>query len=108
MDTKSPDDTKEAWAGIGSITSPMSLLNGWMIGGAASRVDPEATAVGARAVGFELRLVAVWRPDDPEPERHRAWVQQGWESLQQYSTGQYASFLSDDGPAGVRRLGPPD
>lgn len=86
----------------GSITSPMSLLNGWMIGGAASRVDPEATAVGARAVGFELRLVAVWRPDDPEPERHRAWVQQGWESLQQYSTGQYASFLSDEGPAGVR------
>ena len=86
----------------GSITSPLSLLNGWMIGGAVSRVDPAATAVGARAVGFELRLVAVWRPEDPEPERHRAWVQQGWESLQQYSTGQYASFLSDEGPAGVR------
>ena len=47
-----------------SITSPFSLLNGWVIGGAVSRVDPEATAVGAREVGFELTLVAVWPPGD--------------------------------------------
>ena len=34
------------------------------IGGAVSRVAPDATAVGPRAPGFELRLIANWRPGD--------------------------------------------
>jgi hypothetical protein len=88
---------------VGSITSPFSLLNGWAIGGAASRVAAGATAVGAREVGFELRLVAVWRPGDPDGERHTAWVRDGWEALRPHGAGrQYATFLSDEGPAGVR------
>jgi hypothetical protein len=86
----------------GSITSPLSLLNGWVIGGAVSRVAPEATAVGAREVGFELRLVAVWRPGDAQAERHTQWVRDGWQALRPHSAGQYASFLSDEGPAGVQ------
>jgi FAD/FMN-containing dehydrogenase len=88
---------------VRSITSPLSLLNGWMIGGAVSRVDPAATAVGGREVGFELRVIAVWRPDDPDPERHTTWVREGWRTLRAHSTGrQYATFLSDEGIAGVR------
>ena len=84
-------------------TSPFSLLNGWAIGGAASRVAAAATAVGAREVGFELRLIAAWPPGDPEGERHRAWVRDGWKSLREHTDGrQYATFLSDEGPAGVR------
>ena len=84
-------------------TSPFSLLNGWAIGGAASRVAADATAVGAREVGFELRLIAAWPPGDPEGERHRAWVRDGWKSLREHTDGrQYATFLSDEGPAGVR------
>ena len=87
---------------VGSVTSPLSLLNGWMIGGAASRVAPDATAVGARDAGFELRMIANWRPGDPEPDRHRSWVRQGWDRLGPHSSGQYATFLSDEGPAGIR------
>lgn len=88
---------------VESITSPFSLLNGWMIGGAVSRVDPHATAIGAREVGFELRLVAVWPPTDRGSERHTAWVREGWEALRVHSAGrQYAAFLSDEGSAGVR------
>ena len=49
---------------VGSVTSPLSLLNGWVIGGAVSRVAPDATAVGPRAPGFELRLIANWRAGD--------------------------------------------
>jgi FAD/FMN-containing dehydrogenase len=86
-----------------SVTSPLSLLNGWMIGGAVSRVAGDATAVGEREVGFELRLVAVWRPDVPDGERHRAWVRGGWEALRPHAAGrQYATFLSDEAGAGVR------
>jgi FAD/FMN-containing dehydrogenase len=90
-------------AGVETITSPLSLLNGWAIGGAASRVAADATAVGAREVGFELRHIAVWRPDDPEPERHRAWVGDGWTAVRPHTAGrQYATFLADEGADGVR------
>jgi hypothetical protein len=71
-------------------------------GGAVSRVDPAATAVGERETGFELRTIAVWRPGDPEVERHKTWVRDGWEKLRAHSAGrQYAAFLSDEGTAGV-------
>jgi FAD binding domain-containing protein/berberine-like enzyme len=84
-------------------TSPLSLLNGWVIGGAASRVDPAATAVGPRTAGYELRFIALWPPGDPAPDRHRDWVRDAWGRLLPSSTGQFATFLSDEGPDGVRR-----
>ena len=83
----------------GSVTSPLSLLNGWAIGGAASRVAPGATAVGAREAGFELRLIAAWPPGDPEGERHTAWVRDGWEALRPHSVGPpVRDFLVRRGP----------
>jgi FAD/FMN-containing dehydrogenase len=85
-----------------AITSPLSQLGGWAVGGAVSRVDPAATAVGAREVGFELNVTAAWRPGDPDGERHVAWVRDTWEDLRPYSVGVYANFLSDEDAAGVR------
>jgi FAD binding domain/Berberine and berberine like len=86
---------------LASITSPFSQINGWAMGGAVSRVDPEATAVGEREVGFDISFAAAWLPQDPEPERHTAWVRSGWEGLRPHSTGVYANFISDEGAAGV-------
>ena len=96
------DDAIDVITGaVASITSPLSLLNGWLVGGAVSRVAPDATAVGPRDPGFELRMIANWRPGDPDGDRHRHWVRQGWENLRPYSAGQFATFLSDEGRAGV-------
>jgi len=86
---------------VETITSPLSQIGGWAIGGTASRVDPGATAVGDREVGFELNVTAGWQPVDPDPERHRAWVRTGWEALVPFRTGVYANFLSDEDAAGV-------
>jgi hypothetical protein len=86
---------------VGSITSPFSQINGWAMGGAVSRVDPEATAVGEREVGFDISLAAAWPPTDPEPDRHTAWVREGWEALRPHSCGVYVNFISDEGEAGV-------
>jgi len=81
----------------------MSLISGWAIGGAMSRVDPSATAVGEREIGYELRLITGWTPQDPDGERHRTWVREGWDRLRPHSSGrQFATFLSDEGSAGVR------
>ncbi|MBM2618290.1 FAD-binding protein [Actinoplanes sp. LDG1-06] len=108
-----------------TLPTPLSLLNGWVIGGAASRVAPSATAVGARTPGFELRLIANWTPGPgdgvaPTPgevafargevvsargevvsargDGHRDWVRRGWERLRPYADGQFATFLSDEDP----------
>lgn len=86
---------------ITGVTSPFSQINGWAIGGAASRVDESATAVGDRTPGFEMSVTVGWAPSDPDSERHRAWVREGWEALAPYSEGVYANFISDEGEAGL-------
>jgi hypothetical protein len=87
---------------LASTTTPFAQINGWAVGGAVSRVDPDATAVGAREVGFEISLAAAWPATDPNGERHRNWVRQGWEALRPQSSGVYANFISDEGEAGVQ------
>src|SRR5436309_15459788 len=49
---------------IGWIPTPLSQISGWAVGGAAARVDRDATAVGERETGFELNLIAGWPPSD--------------------------------------------
>jgi FAD/FMN-containing dehydrogenase len=89
-------------ARVEALTSPFSQIGGWAVGGAAGRVDPGATAVGAREQGFEINVTAAWPAPDPEAERHRAWVRDGWEALRPWSAGVYANFIADEGAAGVR------
>jgi hypothetical protein len=84
-----------------TITSPFSQIACWVIGGAASRVDPEATAIGAREVGFSTTYAAAWQPSDPDPDRHTDWVRASWEALCPESLGVYPVFISDEGAAGV-------
>ncbi|MGH3734229.1 MAG: BBE domain-containing protein [Micromonosporaceae bacterium] len=87
-------------SGVDTITSPFSQIAGWAMGGAASRVAADATAVGEREIGFELNITAAWAPGSAEP--HVAWVRQRSEELRPYSVGVYANFLSDEDAAGVR------
>jgi hypothetical protein len=86
---------------VAAITSPLSQIGGWAIGGAASRVGADATAVGEREVGFELNITAAWRPSDSDGARHVAWVRDGWEKLRAGSVGVYANLLSDEDQPGV-------
>jgi len=84
-----------------AFTSPFAQINGWAVGGAVSRVDPDATAVGEREVGFELSMTVGWPPADRDGARHRQWSRDGWEALRGESAGVYANFISDEGSAGV-------
>ena len=88
---------------IDCITSPLSQISGWAVGGAASRVSASATAVGDRGNGFDLNIVSAWPPSNGEPQRHVSWVRDGWDALKPYSTGVYSNFLSDEGAEGVER-----
>jgi FAD/FMN-containing dehydrogenase len=86
---------------LAAMTSPFAQITGWAMGGAVSRVDPDATAVGERDDGFDVSFATGWLPDDPEPERHKQWSRVAWDALQPYSAGIYANFISDEGEAGV-------
>jgi FAD/FMN-containing dehydrogenase len=86
---------------VQGITSPLSQIGGWAVGGAVGRVSADATAVGDRGEGFELNLVSAWRPSDPERARHVAWVRDGWDALRPHASGVYANFLSDEGATGI-------
>jgi FAD/FMN-containing dehydrogenase len=100
---KLADDVIDVLIGlVEGITSPLSYVAGFAMGGAAGRVDAGATAVGERGDGFELSIVAGWPPPDPGGERHVTWVRQGWTDLRPHSTGVYAHFLSDEGSTGVQ------
>jgi hypothetical protein len=87
---------------IRSVPTPFSQINGWAVGGAVSRVDADATAVGDREVGFEISVVAAWPPADRDGAHHVSWVREGWEALRPYGTGVYANFISDEGTAGLQ------
>jgi FAD/FMN-containing dehydrogenase len=96
------DDAIDAFLDrMAALTSRFAQINGWAMGGAVSRVDPAATAVGEREVGFDISLAVGWDPDDPEPDRHRRWARDGWDALRRESAGVYANFISDEGAAGV-------
>ena len=83
------------------IPTPFSQINGWAMGGAVSRVDAGATAVGEREGGVDISLPAAWEPGDPDAEGHKGWSRAGWEALRPHSSGVYANFISDEGAVGL-------
>lgn len=86
---------------ITSPTAPFAQITGYVIGGAASRVGADDTAVGEREVGFDVNPTAAWPAANPDAEQHKAWVRRGWEALRPQSTGIFTNFFSDDGVAGI-------
>jgi hypothetical protein len=50
---------------------PFSQIGGWAVGGAVTRTDPDATAVGEREVGFEVNVTAAWAPGLRSGRCHR-------------------------------------
>lgn len=78
------------------ITSPLSSVGIFTHGGAVARVPDGATAYAHRDAAHDINIVAAWRPDDPEPDRHIAWVRAFFAALEPHSMGVYVNFTSDD------------
>jgi FAD/FMN-containing dehydrogenase len=78
------------------ITSPFSAMPLFTLGGAVARVSEDATAFPNRKAQHNVNIVGAWDMNDPDPERHVAWVRQTWEAMQPFSTGGYVNFMSDE------------
>jgi FAD/FMN-containing dehydrogenase len=85
-----------------AITSPLSAIPIFTLGGAVGRIDDDATAFTGRSAMHDINFVASWLPDDPEPGRHKAWAREAWEAMRPFGTGAYVNFMSDETTAHVR------
>ncbi len=65
-------------------------------------VPEDTTAFANRDAMHDVNIVASWMPDDPEPDRHIAWVRQTFDALAPHSRGVYVNFTSDDSGDRVR------
>ncbi|MHA2347157.1 MAG: FAD-binding oxidoreductase [Candidatus Hodarchaeales archaeon] len=78
------------------ITSPLSVIAGFHLGGAVSRVDEEATAYSHRDAVYSLILNTAWN-DPAESDEHIQWTRDFWKALQPLSSGgSYVNFQSHD------------
>ncbi|MFI5915369.1 FAD-binding oxidoreductase [Dactylosporangium sp. NPDC051541] len=61
-------------SGAATASSVSSVLFVSRLHGAASRVEPAATAFAHRRPHQVIEVIAVWAPGDPAPGRHRDWA----------------------------------
>ncbi|HKV84963.1 MAG TPA: BBE domain-containing protein, partial [Ktedonobacterales bacterium] len=97
------DDAIDAIVAAGDArTSPLSQIIIQHMHGAATRVDPTATAYSLRQEQHIVGIFAGWVDGPDEP--HVAWTRKLWETLRPYALdGVYINFLGpQDGAAGVR------
>jgi len=78
------------------ITSPLSVIAGFHLGGAISRIDEDSTAYNHRDAAYSLILNTAWI-DPIESDKHIQWTRDFWKAMQKYSVGgSYVNFQSSD------------
>jgi FAD/FMN-containing dehydrogenase len=86
-----------------AITSPLSSVAMFGLGGAIRRVDEDATAYPHRDASHDINIVASWLPEqNGDAARHMEWVRTFFTALEPHSLGVYVNFTSDDSADRVR------
>ncbi|HEX9133927.1 MAG TPA: BBE domain-containing protein, partial [Ktedonobacteraceae bacterium] len=96
------DEAIDTIANYGAtFTSPCSQVLIQHMHGAASRVDPTATAFALREESHIVSIVAAW--DEGEAEQHMEWAHAFWRALEPFAnSGVYVNFLGNEGEGRVR------
>ncbi len=84
------------------ITSPISSIALWQMGGAVARVADDATAFSGRSAGFTFNINGN-TPTADGFEDQRQWARDYWTALAPWHTGVYVNFLMEEGGARVRQ-----
>jgi hypothetical protein len=85
------------------VTSPLSAVPIFCLGGAVARVPEESTAFPYRDASHDLNIVASWLPEEAgDADRHIDWVRGMFHALEPHSRGVYVNFTSDDASERVR------
>jgi hypothetical protein len=83
------------------ITSPVSSVALWQMGGAVARVDEGATAFNGRQAGHTFNINGNSQTADGF-EAERQWARDYWTALAPHHTSVYVNFLMEEGEDRVR------
>jgi len=84
------------------ITSPISSIALWQMGGAVARVDDAATAFNGRQAGFTFNINGNSMTADGF-DAERQWARDYWSALAPHHTSVYVNFLMEEGEERVRQ-----
>lgn len=91
----------------GRITSPITSIALWQMGGAVARVGESETAFNGRNAGFTFNINGNSETADGF-EAEREWARTYWSALEPYHTSAYVNFLMDEGEERVRQAYGPE
>jgi FAD/FMN-containing dehydrogenase len=80
--------------------SPMSSLLFFHLHGAATRVDPDATAFGQRGEMWDYDVISQWTEGAAAP--HIEWTREFWNAVEPFASGAYVNHL--DAEEGTTRI----
>jgi len=83
-----------------TILSPLTAIGLFFFHGAASRVDPQATAFGLRSVQWDFDIIAQWT-NPAEAAVHVQWTREFWKAAEPYASGVYVNHIAEDEPGRV-------
>lgn len=89
------------------ISSPMSSIALWQMGGAVSRVDEHETAFHGRQAGFTFNINGNTGSAEGF-EEERAWARSYWQALAPHHTSVSVNFLMDEGEDRIREAYGPE
>ena len=84
------------------ISSPISSIALWQMGGAVGRVGEDDTAFSGRKAGFTFNINGNSLTADGF-EAERQWARDYWSALAPYHTSVYVNFLMEEGQDRVRQ-----
>jgi hypothetical protein len=83
------------------ITSPISSIALWQMGGAVARVGEDETAFNGRLAGHTFNINGNSLTAEGFDEQ-RQWARDYWEALEPFHTSVYVNFLMEEGEDRVR------
>lgn len=90
-----------------NLSSPMTAVLIFQLGGAISQVGEQETAAGNRDAAYVLNIQSAWEDAD-QTDRHIEWTRTFWRDMQPFASGGvYVNFLSEgEGDGRVRAAYP--
>ena len=102
------DDVLDTVAEYGRrITSPISSIALWQMGGAVARVGENETAFSGRKAGFTFNINGNSETADGF-EDQRQWARDYWSALAPHHTSVYVNFLMEEGEERIRQAYGPE
>lgn len=84
------------------ITSPITSIGLWQMGGAVARIDDGATAFNGRQAGFTFNINGNSMTANGF-DAEREWARNYWSALAPHHTSVYVNFLMEEGEERIRQ-----